>query len=76
MYLEDAITRITSRYLNVGAVIYDSSIVDFEDSLFAFIWRQRPAYDEGTLINLGSTVDVWLTVDSTKLPADTLNFRR
>jgi beta-lactam-binding protein with PASTA domain len=76
MDLENAITRITSRYLNIGAIIYDSSIVDFEDSLFSFIWRQRPVYDEETLINLGSTVDIWLTVDSTKLPADTLNIRR
>ncbi len=35
MYLEDAINRITSRYLNIGAVIYDGSIVDFEDSLYS-----------------------------------------
>ena len=76
MYLEDGINRITSRYLNVGAIIYDSSIVDFEDSLFAFIWKQRPEYDDETLINLGSTVDVWITADSTKLPADTLKIRR
>jgi beta-lactam-binding protein with PASTA domain len=77
MYLEDAINRITSRYLNIGAVIYDGSIVDFEDSLFAFIWKQNPVYNDETLINLGSTVDIWLTVDSTKLPvADTLNIRR
>lgn len=75
MYLEDAINKITSRYLNVGAIIYDSSIVDFGDSLFAFIWKQRPIYDDETMINLGSTVDVWLTVDSTKLPPDTLNIR-
>jgi len=76
MDLEDAIARITSRYLNVGAIIYDSSIVDFEDSLFAFIWKQRPEYNDETLINLGSTVDVWLTADSSKMPADTLNIRR
>jgi eukaryotic-like serine/threonine-protein kinase len=75
MDLEDAINKITSRYLNVGAIIYDSSIVDFEDSLYAFIWKQRPVYDEETMISLGSTVDVWLTADSTKLPADTLNVR-
>ncbi len=76
MDLEAAINKITSRYLNVGAIIYDSSIVEFEDSLYAFIWKQRPVYDDETLINLGSTVDVWLTADSTKLPADTLNIRR
>jgi beta-lactam-binding protein with PASTA domain len=76
MYLEDGINRITSRYLNVGAVIYDGSIVDFEDSVFAFIWKQRPVYDDETLLNLGSTVDIWLTVDSTKLPVDTLKIER
>lgn len=76
MYLEDAINKITSRYLNVGAVIYDGSIVDFEDSVFAFIWKQRPVYDDETLLNLGSTMDIWLTVDSTKLPVDTLNIER
>ena len=76
MDLESAINKITSRYLNVGAIIYDSSIVDFEDSLYAFIWKQNPVYDDETLINLGSTVDVWVTADSTKLPADTLNVRR
>lgn len=76
MYLEDAINKITSRYLNIGAVIYDGSIVDFEDSLYSFIWKQRPVYDDETLLNLGSTVDIWLTVDSTKLAVDTLNIER
>jgi beta-lactam-binding protein with PASTA domain len=76
LYLDDAINRITSRYLNVGAVIYDGSIIDFEDSAFAFIWKQRPVYDYETLLNLGSAVDIWLTVDSTKLPVDTLNIER
>ena len=60
--------KITVRYLNLGAVIFDGSIENEEDSLNAFIWKQRPIFDTETLINLGSTVDIWLTVDSTKLP--------
>jgi beta-lactam-binding protein with PASTA domain len=76
MYYDYAIEKITARYLNVGAVIYDGSILDEIDSSFAFIWKQRPDYDETTLLNLGSTVDLWLTVDSTKLPQpDTLYIR-
>jgi beta-lactam-binding protein with PASTA domain len=76
MYYDYAIEKITSRYLNIGAVIYDGSILNEIDSSFAFIWKQRPIYDEKTLLNLGSTVDIWLTVDSTKLPqTDTLNIR-
>lgn len=77
MYYDYAIEKITARYLNIGAVIYDGSILDELDSSFAFVWKQRPEYDETTLLNLGSTVDLWLTVDSTKLPQpDTLNIRR
>jgi len=60
--------RITSRYLNLGAIIFDGSFLDAEDTATAFVWKQRPQYDEEILINLGASVDIWLTVDSTKLP--------
>jgi len=74
LYLSEAEDRITSRYLNVGAVIYDGSIFTAEDSAIAFVWKQKPAYDENKeLINLGASVDIWVTVDSLKLPqADTV----
>ena len=65
---ESAKNRIISRYLNLGAVIYDGSFEDAEDSSSAFVWKQKPTFNEETLVNLGSTVDIWLTVDSTKLP--------
>jgi beta-lactam-binding protein with PASTA domain len=70
MLFEDAKLRITNRYLNLGAVIYDQSFETADDSAAAFVWKQRPVYDEEDeiLINLGSSVDVWITVDSTKLP--------
>lgn len=53
--------------LNVGAIIYDESVIDLQDTLEAKIWRQYPAYKESELLNLGSTVDMWLSVDSIKL---------
>jgi len=65
---DQAKVQITARYLNLGAVIYDGSFDDAEDSLAAFIWKQRPVFDEEILINLGASIDIWLTVDSTKLP--------
>ena len=68
MLLDKAKGQITARYLNLGAVIRDGSIEDAEDSAAAFIWKQRPVFDEEILINLGASVDIWLTVDSTKLP--------
>jgi hypothetical protein len=69
MLFSEAEDRITSRYLNVGAVIYDGTIYTMEDSAKAFVWKQRPSYEENKeLINLGASVDIWLTIDSIKLP--------
>ena len=69
MLFSEAEDRITSRYLNVGAVIYDGTIYTMEDSAKAFVWKQRPSYEENKeLINLWASVDIWLTIDSIKLP--------
>lgn len=59
---------ITDYYLNIGAVTFDESVMDGEDSATAFVWRQYPAYDQFKRLNLGMEVDIWLTVDSTLLP--------
>lgn len=68
LFFEQAKERITNRYLNLGAVIYDASFEDAEDSINAFVWKQKPEFTEDVLMNLGSTVDIWLSADSTKLP--------
>ncbi|NBC83866.1 MAG: PASTA domain-containing protein [Bacteroidetes bacterium] len=68
-----AYDKITDAYLNMGGVNYDNSIETQEDSAKAFVWRQNPKPNENMRIRLGSLVDVWLTVDSVKLPGyDTL----
>ena len=59
---------LSDRYLNVGAIIYDNSIQSQDDSTLSFIWKQRPGWEENNLLQLGENVDVWLTIDSTKLP--------
>ena len=68
LFFEQAQERITNRYLNLGAVIYDASFEDEEDSINAFVWKQKPEFSEDALMNLGSSVDIWLSADSTKLP--------
>ncbi|MBE9468508.1 MAG: PASTA domain-containing protein [Bacteroidetes bacterium] len=67
-----ALQEITNHYLNIGAVIYDESVKDFKDSLNAAVFKQHPTYSEKKRIRLGSFIDIWLTVDSTKLFTDTL----
>ncbi len=59
---------LADKYLNTGAVIYDNTVKNDEDTSMAFIWRQRPLYENGNRLQMGANVDVWLTVDSTKLP--------
>ncbi|RLD63832.1 MAG: penicillin-binding protein [Bacteroidetes bacterium] len=69
---DKALQEITNHYLNIGAVIYDESVKDFKDSLNACVFKQHPKYSEKRRIRLGSFIDIWLTVDSTKLYTDTL----
>ena len=70
---EEARNRILESSLNIGATIYDASVKTREDSLKAFVWRQRPEYSPDLQIRLGSMVDLWLSIDSTRIQvADTL----
>ena len=66
--LEKATEIISQYYLNMGAVTYDESFQDAEDSSGAFIWRQYPEFDEFTRLNMGMEMDIWLSLDSTLLP--------
>ena len=66
--LEEATEIIARYYLNLGAVTYDESFQDTDDSLGAFIWRQYPEFDEFRRLNMGMEMDIWLSLDSTLLP--------
>jgi len=74
MSQERARNRILESSLNIGATIYDATVQTEEDSLNAFVWRQRPEYSDDLQIRLGSIIDLWLSLDSTLLPRpDTLD---
>ncbi len=68
MNFESAKGLLIDRYLNTGAIIYDNTVKTADDSIVAFIWRQRPDFTEGNKLNLGANVDIWLSTDSTRLP--------
>ncbi|MGQ1784354.1 PASTA domain-containing protein [Saccharicrinis sp. GN24d3] len=72
MTLEEARILCQSNALNINAVIYDDSIPTLEDSARAFIWKQLPEIESGKKLRLGSSLDVWLTIDSFKIMPDTL----
>jgi len=72
--LESARTRILGASLNLGAFIFDNTIVNGSDSLNAFVYKQNPEFSEEASLQLGSAIYLWLTNDSAKLPTDSTLF--
>jgi len=73
MTLDKAEQVIISAALNMGAMVYDSTVTSAGDSIHAFIWKQSPSYRGNFKVPIGSSVFLWFTVDSAKLPVtDTL----
>lgn len=68
--LEDAAGKILGASLNLGTFIFDRTIRTGEDSLKAFVYKQNPEYREDATLQLGSSIYLWMTTDSLRLPAD------
>jgi beta-lactam-binding protein with PASTA domain len=69
--INSATTLLNDKFLNVGAVMYDDSVLNLKDSTIAKIFKQYPAFDTINNVNLGFSVDLWLTSDSLKIPTYT-----
>ena len=62
--LSEAREILTQYFLNFGVIIYDeNTIITRADSIRAYVYRQRPVATTSATLQLGSTVDVWLTFD-------------
>lgn len=74
MHAIDAIHKIQNYLLNLGGVNSDNSVLTPVDSAMAFVWKQKPDAALNAQIPKGALVDIWLTIDSTKLPGyDTID---
>ncbi len=71
MSLEQARIAASDRFLSVGAAVPDQTITTPEDELKAVVFRQNPGTGGGITLPLGSAIDVWITLDSTKVPGFT-----
>lgn len=60
---------LRSRMLNPGAVLYDETVTD---TASARVYKQTPVPTMESVIRMGDGVDVWLTDDYTKIPANPL----
>ncbi|MFN8242187.1 MAG: PASTA domain-containing protein [Bacteroidales bacterium] len=70
MELERAKNSLISSSLNLGTYIFDSSVLTSEDSSRAFVFKQIPEFREDATLQLGSSIYIWLTVDSTMIKSD------
>lgn len=64
--LEMARQIISESMLNVGAVIYDVSVVNRYDSINARVWRQHPDVNMSALVRTGSSIDLWVSLDESR----------
>ncbi|MBL4653998.1 MAG: PASTA domain-containing protein [Flavobacteriales bacterium] len=68
--LTEAKARLVLREMILGFGINECELRETEeDSINAKIYRQAPEYDSTAAINLGSTIDVWRTIDPAKWPS-------
>jgi beta-lactam-binding protein with PASTA domain len=72
--LADAKNRIMSASLTLVTSIFDNTVKTGSDSARAFVYKQNPEYGPDATLQLGSSIYLWLTVDSAKLPVDSVNF--
>jgi len=70
MQLEKARSYILAASLNLGAFIFDTSVLTEEDSLKAFVFKQNPDFREDAKLQMGESVYIWLSADSSKLSVD------
>lgn len=68
--LETARDRIFGASLTLVTSIYDNTVINAADSARAFVYKQNPEFNVDATIQLGSSVYLWLTVDSAKLKPD------
>lgn len=67
--LETAQMVISESRLHIAAILYDETVSDRIDSLNARIWKQSPS-PENTQVNINSSIDVWLSLNSDKIFID------
>lgn len=68
---EMASSVLKTSFLNPGNPNYDETVVTEEDSIKAIkmarVYKQIPSYSEEPSIQMGSTVDLYLTLDTNKI---------
>jgi beta-lactam-binding protein with PASTA domain len=71
--LQEARIKSADRFLRIGGILDDNTIANEDDRINAFIYQQRPEAGPEVILPMGSSIDIWITLDSTKVHvSDTL----
>ena len=65
--LTEAKLTLGESFLNIGTVTYDESVLYEAQKAKAMIFKQSPDPAEVFEVTKGTTIDLWLTIDKTKL---------
>jgi len=68
--LAEARNLLFDASLNMGKTIYDETVLDYVDSLNARVYSQYPNPLGETNINFGARVDLWLTLNESRIPPE------
>ena len=63
-----AVEAVHDHSLNIGKMRYDETVKDYEDSLNAVVYRQVPDASDSISVNMGSAVDLYMTLDHSRVP--------
>lgn len=70
--VDEARIALYNLSLNIGVQVYDNTVVNYIDSAKAIIWKQRPDTTSQSMVELGTSIDVWLTVDPAKVSSNSV----
>ncbi|MFC2087532.1 PASTA domain-containing protein [Bacteroidota bacterium] len=65
--LEEAKRELHDLYFNIGKIEYDSTVLNYPDSMNASIFKQSPGYKKDDSKPAATHFDLWLTLDTAKI---------
>ncbi|HEY1040791.1 MAG TPA: PASTA domain-containing protein, partial [Bacteroidia bacterium] len=60
-------SKLLSNGLSIGALILDGAL---KDTCNAFVYKQSPGGGSDNMVNIGASVDLYITMDKSKLNAN------
>lgn len=63
-----AVEAVHDHSLNLGRMRFDETVQNYEDSLNAVVYRQTPEASDSISVKMGASVDLYLTLDQTRVP--------